>query len=230
LQVEINRRAVKGLTLKGAYTYSKAINMSDEDGNTFFTFNTPSEFSRNRAVAVYHIPHMLQLGFVYELPFGPGRAFAQSGFSRWLLGDWQMNGIFSAVQGRPFTVTAAGASLNAPGNTQTADQVKAEVRKVGTVAEFYDRTAFASVNTVRFGSSGRNLLRGPGAVNLDFGVFRDFPIKEQLKLQFRAEAFNLSNTPHFNNPNSDSTSSDFMRITSAVQDQRQFRFALRMSW
>jgi hypothetical protein len=150
--------------------------------------------------------------------------------SRWLFGDWQINGVFSAVQGRPFMVTAAGASLNAPGNSQTADQVKTEVTRVGSVGEFYDRAAFAPVNGLRFGTSGRNLLRGPGAVNLDFGVFRDFPIKEQLKLQFRAEAFNLSNTPHFNNPNSDATSSDFMRITSAVQDQRQFRFALRMSW
>jgi hypothetical protein len=230
LQIEINRRAAQGLTLKGAYTYSKAINMSDDDGNTFFTFNTPSQFSRNRAVAGYHIPHMFQLGFVYELPCGPGRAFAQSGLSRWLFGDWQINGVFSAVQGRPFMVTAAGASLNAPGNSQTADQVKTEVTRVGSVGEFYDRAAFAPVNGLRFGTSGRNLLRGPGAVNLDFGVFRDFPIKEQLKLQFRAEAFNLSNTPHFNNPNSDATSSDFMRITSAVQDQRQFRFALRMSW
>jgi hypothetical protein len=83
---------------------------------------------------------------------------------------------------------------------------------------------------VRFGSSGRNILRGPGVVNLDFSVFRKIPITERVALEFRAEAYNLSNTPHFANPASNVNANNFMQVLRADEDQRQFRFGLRMSW
>ena len=231
LQIAVNRRAADGLTLKGAYTYSRAINLTDDDGWAGLNFNYPPGVQRNRAQAGYNIPQIFQMGFVYELPFGVNKKFANEGIARWILGDWQANGIFAAFQGRPFTVTGSGGSLDAPGNTQTADQVKPNVEKIGDLNQFYDKSAFANVTGVaRFGTSGRNILRAPGVVNLDFSLFRDFPIRERLKLQFRAEAFNLSNTPHFNRPNSSVTSSNFMRITSAVNDQRTIRFGLRLHW
>jgi hypothetical protein len=164
------------------------------------------------------VPHIFQLGFVYELPTGKGKKLANSGTSRWLLGDWQVNGVFAAYQGRPFTVTAAQGALNAPGNAQTADQVNPEVQKLGGIGvgqPFFDPTAFAAPTGVRFGTSGRNLLRGPGAVNLDIGVFRRFAIVERVNLEFRAEAANIANTPHFNNPNSNISGANFMVVTSA---------------
>jgi hypothetical protein len=145
---------------------------------------------------------------------------------------WQINGIFAAFAGTPFTVTAASASLNAPGNTQTADQVKAEVRQLGGIGignPWFDTTAFQSVTAARFGNTGRNILRSPGVVNIDFGLFRNIPITERFRLQFRAEAFNLSNTPHFDPPAANaSTLTSFGTITSAQQDQRVVRFSLRL--
>jgi hypothetical protein len=181
----------------------------------------------------YNIPHVLQMGFVYELPAGKGKKYANSGVSQWLLGDWQLNGAFAAFQGRPFSVTAAQGALNAPGNLQTADQVKTEVEKLGGIGAgqpFLDATAFAAPTGVRFGTTGRNLLRGPGAVNLDFAVFRKFAILERLDLEFRAEAANVTNTPHFNNPNSNISAGSFMVVTSAQPDQRQVRLGLRLAW
>lgn len=228
LQVAINRRAADGLTIKGAYTYSKAINMTDDDGWAGVMFNYLPHFRRNRAQAGYNIPHIFQLGYVYELPFGRGKKYLNSGPGRVILGDWQVNGIFSAFQGRPFTVTADGASLNAPGNTQTADQIRPSVRKIGSLDEFFEKSAFAPVTELRFGNTGRNLLRGPGVVNMDLSLFRDFPLSERYRLQFRAEAFNVSNTPHFDNPTSSVNSGDFMRIRSAASDQRTIRFGLRL--
>jgi hypothetical protein len=234
LQVSFNRNAGHGLLLKGAYTFSKAINWTDEDGWTgTIMYNWPGVFSRNRALAGYDIPHMLQTGFVYELPAGPGKKFASSGVSRWILGDWQLNGIFAAYSGRPFSVGAALGALNAPGNTQTADQNKTDVQKLGGIGvgqPFYDPTAFAAPTGVRFGTSGRNTLRGPGAVNLDAALFRSFPVREQIKLEFRAEAANSMNTPHFNNPNTSISAANFLVVTSAVADQRQLRVGLRLSW
>jgi hypothetical protein len=190
-------------------------------------------FYRNRAKAGYDIPHTLQMGFVYELPFGPGKKMAQAGVARWVLGDWQWNGVFAAYQGRPFSVTAAQGALNAPGNSQTADQVKPEVEKFGGIGAgqpFFDPTAFTAPTGVRFGSTGRNILRGPGAVNLDLGLFRKFPIKEQVQLEFRAEAANVSNTPHFNNPGGNISAANFLVVTSAQPNQRQVRLGLRLSW
>jgi hypothetical protein len=141
--------------------------------------------------------------------------------------------VFAAFQGRPFTVSANGASLNAPGNAQTADQVKPVVEKIGGVGPgqfFYDPKAFAAVTDVRFGSSGRNLLRAPGVINLDLGVFRKFTITERLGLEFRSEAHNSTNTPHFDAPTASVNSASFMQVLSAQQDQRQIRFGLRLAW
>jgi len=234
LQVAVNRRAADGLTLKGAYTYSKAINQTDEDGWTgTINWNWAPVFSRNRAQAGYNIPQMLQMGFVYELPMGKGKKYANSGVSKWVLGGWQVNGVLASFQGRPFTVSAAAGALNAPGNAQTADQVKPVVEKVGAVGsgrQFFDAAAFAAPIGVRFGTSGRNILRGPGVLNLDLGVFRKFLITERVNLEFRAEAANSTNTPHFSNPSSNINGANFLQVTSALPDQRQVRLGLRMTW
>ena len=217
------------------YTYSKAMNWTDEDGYTgTIMYNWADVFSRNRARAGYDIPHNVQLGLVYELPAGRGKKFANSGAARGILGDWQVNSVFAAFRGRPFTVTAAQGALNAPGNTQTADQVKATVEKLGGIGvghPFFDPSAFAAPTGVRFGSSGRNLLRGPGTVNVDLGLFRKFHIHEGWNLEFRAEAANATNTPHFNNPSANvSSAATLLVVTSAVADQRQVRLGLRLSW
>jgi hypothetical protein len=234
LQIAANRRAARGLTLKGAYTFSKAINFTDEDGWTgTISWNWAPVFARNRALAGYDIPHTLQMGFVWELPFGKERRFATSGAARSILGGWQLNGVFASYQGRPFTVGAAQGALNAPGNTQTADQVKTEVAKLGGIGvgqPFFDPTAFAAPTGVRFGTSGRNLLRGPGAVNLDLGLFRKIALSERVGLEIRAEAANASNTPHFNNPAANVNAANFLVITSAMPDQRQLRLGLRLAW
>jgi hypothetical protein len=239
MQVTLNRRFARGLFLKGAYTYSKAINWTDDDGWASVMWNHPSVLRRNRALAGYDIPHMFQLAVVAELPFGRGKPWASGGgLASALLGNWQINGIFTSHQGRPFTVTASGTNLNAPGNTQTADQVKPEVQRLGGIGPgqpYYDPTAFAPVREARFGTTGRNTLRTPGVVNLDLSLFRTFPISERFRLEFRAEAFNVSNTPHFydrftNFMGNSVTSGDFLTITRAQNDERQFRFALRLGF
>ena len=123
LQTSVNRSFSNGLLLKGAYTWSKAINMTDEDGWAGVNFNWLPVLHRNRAVAGYDRTHVFQMGWVYELPFGKGKPVMQSGAAAAILGGWSINGVYSAYSGTPFTITANGATLNAPGNLQTADQV-----------------------------------------------------------------------------------------------------------
>lgn len=230
LQVSATRASSSGLTMKLAYTFSKAFNVTDDDGWAQYIFNAKSQFNRNRALSGYDVPQNFQAGFVYELPFGNGKKMLTSGIASKIVGGWQLNGVFAAYSGRPFTVTADGGALNAPGNTQTADQVKTDVAQIGSTGQYYDRTAFAPVTTARFGTSGRNILRGPSIVNMDAGLFRTVKLNERFGLQFRAEAFNVSNTPHFNNPSSNVNAGDFMQITSALDDQRSMRFGLRLQF
>ena len=239
LQATINRRVADGLFLQGAYTYSHAIDMANYGDWTTFSWNAASVFNRNRASAANNIPHMFNLGYVYEVPFGEGKKLATNGVPKAVLGGWQFNGVFSAYQGRQFMLSASGAALNMPGNAQTPDQVKASVATLGLVGDdgtWFDTGAFARPTGARFGNVGRNTMRGPGVVNADLSLFRTFKFTEHLNMQFRAESFNLSNTPHFANPNGNANSSSFGRILStqsgadAVGRSRELRFGLRLGF
>jgi hypothetical protein len=238
LQASLNRRFADGLMLKAAYTYSKAIDEAPYSDWTEFLWNAPSVAYRNRAQADHNIPQNFQLGVVYELPFGPDKKWATSGTSAAILRGWQLNGVFSAYEGRPFTIFASDASLNMPGNAQTADQVKPTVDILGNVGDagtYFDTSAFARVTDVRFGNVGRNSMRGPGVVNLDMSLFRTFKLTDRYQLQFRAEGFNVMNTPHFANPDNDANSGDFGKILSTNGDDalgrsREFRFGLRLNF
>jgi hypothetical protein len=233
LQVAFNRPFAAGLLVKGAYTFSKAIDYTDDDGWASVGWNWGPVFQRNRAAAGFDRTHIFQLGWVYELPMGKGKPVFQSGIANAIFGGWQVNGIISAYTGTPFSVSSPGSSLNAPSNSQTADQVKTTVDRIGDVGpgtHYYDPTAFAPVTTQRFGTSGRNILRNPGVFNTDLDITRNFPIKERLRMQFMAQFFNLPNTSHFNGVASSSvTSGSFMLINSSY-GERQIRFGLRLYW
>jgi len=234
LQVSINRQFSHGLMVKGAYTYSKAINLTDDDGWAALNWNDPSILRRNRAQAGYNTPHIFQLAYVYELPVGKGKSWANGGgVATKALSDWQVSGIFSAIHGQPFSLTASSASLNAVGQRQTPNQV-GPVKKlggIGTGHPFYDPTAFVAVSAAAvYGNVGRNTLYGPGSVNMDFSLFRTFNLTERFNLQFRTDAANLFNAPHFNNPTGSRSSGNFLVITSAKNDERQFRFGLRLAF
>ena len=177
---------------------------------------------------------MFVQSYMYELPFGNGKRWLQGGAGRWILGDWQVQGIFSAIQGEPFTITASGSTLNSPNNSQRADVVGTP-RIIGDIAGpegtslFFTTDAFAIPAQNTLGDAGRNILTGPGLVNLDFSVFRRFPLpREGMDLTLRVESFNFFNTPHFRNPRSNVNSSDFGQVDRALEDQRGFQFGLTL--
>jgi hypothetical protein len=238
LQASVNRHFANGFFFKGAYTWSKAINYTDDDGWAGLPLtNYEPALERNRALAGYDRTHMFQAAFIYELPFGQGKPYAQEGAAGAILGGWQVNGQFSAYSGTPFNVTSS-AALNAPGNTQVANQVKPEVLKLGGIGPgqpYYDITAFADPAVNTWGNTGRNRMRGPGVTGLDLGVFRNFRLSERFNLQFRADAFNATNSPVFANPATNVSASTFMTITGTDNDagrftERQFRFGLRLAF
>jgi len=128
----------------------------------------------------------------------------------------------------------SGSLLNAPDNTQTANQVAA-VQRIGAVGPgtfYYAPSSFASgTQAATFGSTGRNILRVPGLWNTDLNIMRQFPITERIRTQFRAEFFNFPNTSHFNGAASTSVTggANFLSIRSSF-GERQVRFGLRLQW
>ncbi len=238
LQIAINRRFVNGIFVKGAYTYSKAINMADDAGGGV-SWNDPLVMARSRANAGYNTPHVFQWATLYQVPFGKGG----EGAADVILRNWQLNGVFSVNSNRNANVSANSGNLNSSGNTQTADQV-GEIVKLGHIGKegtYYDTSAFAQptrvpgvdcTDTDCYGTSGRNIIRGPTWVNLDLSLFRKFNFTEWLGMEFRAEAFNVTNTPKFANPNFSVTSSNFMKILSTTENalSRSIRFGIKFVW
>ena len=194
------------------------------------------EAERNRGLAAYDRPHNLQTYFVWDLPFGEGQRWAESGVAGKIFGGFQLNGIMSIQSGTPFYVVQNTApNLLAAGSGQVPNQVKPEVEYlhgIGLGNPYFDTTAFAPETGPRFGSVGRNSLRGPGVFNLDLGLFRTFSLTEYLRLQLRAEALNATNHPNFSNPSvniSDPSTFGFITSTTGT-GQRVIRLAARVTF
>ena len=252
LQVQAQHRMAKGFQFRTAFTYSKALGIAGADNSDNNPrIQDPDYYSLNRAVTGYHRPYNLQVAGIYRLPFGSRQQWLnRAGLASRLAGGWQVSALFSAYSGTPFSVSASGTSLNAPGSTQRADQVKPEVKTLhgaGRGEPWFDPFAFAPViGEARFGTAGFNTLHGPGMVNADIGVFREFRFEERYRVQLRAETFNFTNSPHFSNPsanisnlqlNPDGSFRGGVAEISGTKtygregfDQRAFRFALRVSF
>jgi len=250
LQSTLQRRFQNGLQIGLAYTWSKTIGIAD-NSNSNPMVQSIRYFGLNRALTSFDRTHEFHITSVWELPFGKGKAWARSGIASALLGGWQTSNLLSMMSGTPFSVTGAATALNMTGSTQRADQIKPEVQilgGIGTSSAYFDPLAYAAVTGPRFGTAGFNSLRGPGVFNWDLSVSRQFGITERMRLQFRADAINFTNTPHFANPNTNVSNlilngdgsirslGGYSTITNTISlgregiDERQVRFGLRLSF
>jgi hypothetical protein len=241
LQVALNRPFKGGLMLKGAYTLSRAKNEVDDDGWSQLDWSAPSLRSKNYAPAGYDRTHMFNMGFVYELPYKTSNG---KDVAHLILGDWQINGIYSAISGLPFTITANGAGLDMPGNRQTAN-LNGDYKVIGDHGQagfYFDPTPFSQPQGTSLGNTGRNQFRAPGYWNVDMSIFRAVPFGTR-RFEFRAEFFNLFNLPLWGLPVADITSNSFGRVTTVGNDgrgngsardsgtgERQIRFGVRFQF
>ena len=165
--------------LKGAYTFSRAMNETDADGRTGLAFGGhPGYRDRSWARALFDRPHNFQLGFVYQLPW-QHQGSGYGSVTKAILGDWQLNGVYAAFSGTPFHVTSSGTALNTPGITQTANFSGGDLR-----VHKQDRRGRRVVrHDDVLGADGRhhwhvtrNQFRGPGGWTLDLSLFRTIPV------------------------------------------------------
>lgn len=232
LQVKLDRRFSSGFLMTTAYTWGKSIDLSGADNGGLWVYINPE---RNRARADGDRRHIFVQSYIYELPFGKGKPLVNSGPAALILGGWQVNGVLTLMTGEPFNLSVSGSIIDAPGNANTPNLNGSFriLKGVGPGALWFDPAVFSSPASRTFGNIGRNILSGPGFANLDFSAFRKFSLTERAKLEFRFEAFNFSNTPHFNNPSGDITSVNFGRVTGVNGEPngpRQIQFGLKVGF
>jgi Carboxypeptidase regulatory-like domain/TonB dependent receptor len=247
LQVKLDRKFTGGLLLKTAYTYGKELafrsDAGADDGAGDLNY---LDFSRNYSVLSRNRLHTFVQSFVYDLPFGQGKRWLQSGPGNWLVGNWGLSGIITRMSGTPLHFVASGTSLAANGTRQTPIQVAPFHVLGGIDSDFwFDTSAFcpvgaavtslangvavncpASANGVQ-GNMARYAFSGPGFFTFDASAFRRFPIREGMGLEFRVEAFSVTNTPIFSNPNTDITASTFGKVKGVDGGNRSLEMGLR---
>lgn len=214
LQVKATQRLGGASFIGVSYTYSKAIDYSENEDLSGLFEHYPAYWNLNKALASFDRTHNLQVYDLYELPFGRGKRWAQSGIANALAGGWQLNSVLSRLSGTPFNLTGTASLLN-PGQrglNETVNLTSSYQRIAGNPwsgtgicpnasCEYFNPGIFSQPTAGTFGNVGRNTFRGPGIFALDMSVFRNFKITERVTFQFRTEIFGLTNTPRFNNPN-----------------------------
>ena len=227
-QARIERRLSRGLTFTAAFTFSQ---LFDDAGAVFDSavltgpaaiFQAADSFNKRleKDVSTGNLPHVFSSGFVYELAAGRPR----------ILRGWQIAGLVRAQSGSPVAVTQA-ANLNAFAgfgiqrpNRLADPRLPAGLR---SPSRWFDTAAFAPASQFTIGNSSRNPVVGPGYRTLDVMLAKSFTVTERLQAEFRAEAFNLMNTPPLGNPDGRFGSAAFGTIAAAL-DPRVFEFVVKL--
>jgi hypothetical protein len=243
LQTKITKRFANGVSLLVAYTYSKSLddNEGDEgfgggvgngdaqdDNRPWLDYARSFTDARNRLVTSY----------IWEVPVGKGRKFLNTGgVANAVLGGWQASGIVTFQSGFPFTVTGSGIYSNTGSATPRPDRT-CFGNGAKTLAAWFDTSCFttaplqAALNAgiYQFGNSGRNILSGPGLNDFDFAAIKHFKLTERFDLEFRAEMFNMWDTPNFYYPHTNVSSANFGVINNTNGIARQVQFGAKLAF
>lgn len=254
LQVDLRRRLSHGLTLRGVYTWSKALDDGDSLNQTTANnapglVSNPFDLRADHAPATYDVRNLAVINAIYELPFGHGKAFGGDwdGWRNGIAGGWSVASIITLQSGFPLTPQL---SYNPSNNGDTKNPVRPFLNPdfsgpvvLGKPSEWFNPAAFiAPPSAVGFyGNVGRDQYTGPGLATWDFSVLKDTAIHERLNLQFRAEIFNLLNRANFGIPNliiftppsatnPTGISGTAGAINYTATPARQVQFALKLLW
>jgi outer membrane receptor protein involved in Fe transport len=228
LQVRGERRFAHGFSFLGAYTWSHNIDVSYGTNESLpFTpggVQNDNCWGCERSNSGFDYRHRFTTSYLWNIP-APKDWKGVSGF---VLKDWSLNGIVTYQSGFPFTVTQTGNMQNTGSATQRPNLVPGQDPHLANPdpSHWFNTAAF-QFSVLQYGAVGRNTLRQPGIKTWDIGLFKEFPVTEGRRFQFRAEAFNLYNTPQFSAPNSQLGAPGFGQITSTWLNNRQVQLALK---
>jgi hypothetical protein len=248
LDATLERRFKSGLGFRIAYTWSKSIDNSVEQQGVGGS-NAFGQDSRNAAAwrgpSDFDIPQRIIGSYIYDLPFGKGRKFANQGFLAHVLGGFQISGSAFRQSGRPITLFATTNDASIDHGLQHAlpNIVGPPILPHSIDCWYYQSNSalcrallpgqanFAVVPSPGvYGNAGRNILRGPGSIGTDFSLHRDFVFSESRELEFRWEVFNVANHPLFGLPVTNMSGTSAGAITTLAGDPRIMQFALRLKF
>jgi hypothetical protein len=221
LQLKGTLRTYKGLNFLASYTYGRANNNTPGPfpgpAGAFRTqASDPNNLALDKAPADFDVRNRFTFAANYEVQFFKNT----TGLTKLLFDGFQMNTIITLQDGTPFSVFGGFGRA-----ALIADPEGDE-----SVGRYFNTAAFRP-STSAADQSPRNLLRGPGLKTVDFSVFRKFTLTERYNLEFRAQAFNLFNTPQFNIPGIFLGSNDFGQITGTRGNSaRQLEFGLKVNF
>jgi hypothetical protein len=226
LAVGLKRRFSRGLTFDANWTWSHSIDDASDPGATLNEANLPQDVNNmaaEKASSSFDHRHRAVVSLVYQIPSPFENRWVKAALSR-----WQAGGYFTAQSGAPFTVNISSDQANIGAGPAQRPNVSGDPNSgPQTPSQWFDTTVFSLPALFTFGNAPRNSVIGPGLEEFDLSLQKDIVLKEPLRLQFRAEAYNLLNHPNFNIPNRIAFTPNFGSISSA-QDARQLQFALKL--
>ncbi len=230
-QLTVDKRFARGVSALIGYSWSHAIDnvvLEFGGGAAGPQPQDPRNLRAERGNSIIDLRHRLTASYLWELPFGKGRTWMnRGGIANAVLGGWQINGIFVAQTGQPFSPVLQTSTTNGTGSRP---DVRGPVTYPKTLQRWFDPSAFGNPAPFTYGNAGRNILFGPGRTNWDASLFKNFEIREGTRFEFRAEAFNVLNHPQFGLPNASIGNAQAGQITSTVGNPRQLQLGLRFQF
>ncbi len=218
MQLRGERRMRHGVSLQASYVWSKFMEATE--------YLNAADARPYESISQWDRPHRITASGIWEIPFGRGRRFGRQmpGAANFLLGDWQLNGIWAVQSGQPLGF----------GNAIFIGDIKSVALPSGarSVERWFNTDGFNRDSRQQLQFNYRQFplrfsgVRGDGQRAWDFSLFKTFPLAERIQLQFRAEVYNALNQPSFNNPNTNPTSAAFGSITDTASDARNWQLSL----
>ncbi len=238
MTAKLEKRLSQGLQFITAYTYGHAFANTGTtlSGSTGFFIPNPRNYATGYSSAAWDIRHNFTSSFVYDLPFGRGKPHGSNmnPVANFVVGGWRMNAILTLRTGVPYTLRSNG--CQGVWNGCRPDAILGKdpngAPSIGRGPDhWFDTTAVTAPAPLTGGNLGLQTNRGPATRTLDFSLFKDMRIKENVGLQFRAESFNLANTPQLNVPDNNRQNATFGQVTGTSSgSERHIQFSLRLQF
>jgi hypothetical protein len=225
--LKTEKRLARGFSFLATYTYSKSI-----DGASLFGEQPRDIYNKrlNKGRSSFDIRHRAVLSGSWDLPFGKSKPYLSKGPAAAIAGGWQVNAISSIRTGFPFSAGISGDVCNCAASSQLAQQVGNPWEgTTGARERWFNTAAFGEPARGTFGSSGRNILDGPGSVDLDLSLFRNIALGERVRIQVRGEVFNLLNHTRFGQPGSTVGTTGY-GIIQGASDPRIVQLGLKVNF
>jgi hypothetical protein len=234
LNVKLTRRFAAGLTMMASYQFSKSIDNASEEGSS--RIRNAYNYSLERSISGHDFPHSVVLNYRYEIPVGKGKALGGSlpPVLEAILGEWSVSGIYTYTAGVPLTFSATDNTYAFGTKNQYPNISDRQLLKVDNPDRFawFNKSALGTPANFTFGNAARYVseVRTDSTNSMDLSIAKTFPIWENVKLQFRAEAYNAFNRNQFGTPTTNIASTTVGQVSSSRSTPRNIQLALRLTF